>query len=81
MSVVPLPTSRRDLACIAPIRHITARTVYPHAMFGTLVCVCICHPVFGKVTKGMEVIKAIEAVGSQSGGTAQPVRVSASGEL
>lgn len=50
-------------------------------MFGTLVCVCICHPVFGKVTKGMEVIKAIEAVGSQSGGTAQPVRVSASGEL
>jgi peptidyl-prolyl cis-trans isomerase A (cyclophilin A)/peptidyl-prolyl isomerase F (cyclophilin D) len=39
------------------------------------------HCVFGKVTKGMEVIKAIEAVGSQSGATAQPVRVSAAGEL
>merc|ERR1719421_1001206 len=31
------------------------------------------HVVFGKVSKGMEVVKAIEAVGSQSGKTSKPV--------
>ena len=39
------------------------------------------HVVFGSVTKGMEVVKAIEAVGSQSGKTAAEVRVAASGQL
>ena len=39
------------------------------------------HCVFGKVTKGMDVVQAIEKVGSQSGQTRQPVRVSACGEL
>ena len=39
------------------------------------------HVVFGKVTQGMDVVKAIEAVGSQSGRTASEVRVAASGEL
>ena len=39
------------------------------------------HTVFGKVTKGMEVVKAIEAVGSQSGATSKRVRVAACGEL
>ena len=39
------------------------------------------HCVFGKVTKGMDVVKAIEGVGSQSGKTAQDVKVAASGEL
>ena len=39
------------------------------------------HCVFGKVTKGMDVVKAIEAVGSGSGATRQEVRVAASGEL
>ena len=37
------------------------------------------HVVFGSVTKGMEVVKAIEGVGSGSGATSQPVRVAASG--
>ena len=37
--------------------------------------------VFGKITKGMDVVKKMEAVGSQSGSTAQPVKVAASGEL
>ena len=37
------------------------------------------HCVFGRVTKGMDVVKAVEAVGSQSGATSQPVRVAASG--
>merc|ERR1719265_2843069 len=31
------------------------------------------HVVFGKVVSGMEVVKAIEAVGSQSGKTSKPV--------
>ena len=39
------------------------------------------HVVFGMVTKGMEVVKAIEAVGSQSGKTAKPVVIADSGQL
>ena len=39
------------------------------------------HVVFGSVTKGMEVVKAIEAVGSQSGKTAKPVVIADCGEL
>uniref|UniRef100_A0A7S0QAU1 Peptidyl-prolyl cis-trans isomerase n=1 Tax=Coccolithus braarudii TaxID=221442 RepID=A0A7S0QAU1_9EUKA len=39
------------------------------------------HCVFGKVTAGMDVIKKMEAVGSQSGQTSAPVRIAASGEL
>merc|ERR550514_898886 len=33
------------------------------------------HVVFGKVVKGMDVVKAIEGVGSQSGTTSKPVMV------
>merc|ERR1712192_241518 len=36
------------------------------------------HCVFGSVTGGMDVVKKIEAVGSQSGKTAQPVLIAAS---
>merc|ERR1712138_338414 len=39
------------------------------------------HCVFGSVTKGMEVVKAIEAVGSQSGKTAKPVVIADCGQL
>ena len=39
------------------------------------------HVVFGTVTKGMEVVKAIEAVGSQSGKTAKPVVIADSGQI
>jgi len=39
------------------------------------------HVVFGNVTKGMDVVKAIEAVGSQSGKTSQKVVVKACGVL
>merc|ERR1712060_345965 len=39
------------------------------------------HVVFGNVTKGMDVVKAIEAVGSQSGKTSKPVVVADSGQL
>ena len=39
------------------------------------------HVVFGSVTKGMEVVKAIEAVGSQSGKTAKPVVIADCGQL
>ena len=39
------------------------------------------HVVFGKVTKGMEVVKAIEAVGSKSGETSQQVVVEDCGEV
>ena len=37
--------------------------------------------VFGSVTKGMEVVKAIEGVGSRSGATAHPVLIEDCGEL
>merc|ERR1712185_816821 len=37
------------------------------------------HVVFGTVTKGMDVVKAIEAVGSRSGKTSQKVEIKASG--
>merc|ERR1719182_658464 len=39
------------------------------------------HVVFGKVTSGQEVVKAIEAVGSGSGRTSKPVTVQACGEV
>jgi len=39
------------------------------------------HVVFGSVTGGMEVVKAIEAVGSQSGKTAKPVVIADCGQI
>merc|ERR1712226_1762037 len=39
------------------------------------------HVVFGKVTEGMDVVKKIEAVGSQSGKTAKPVVITDCGQL
>ena len=39
------------------------------------------HVVFGKVVEGMDVVKAVEAVGSQDGKTSKKVEISDSGEL
>jgi len=39
------------------------------------------HVVFGSVVEGMDVVKAVERVGSQSGQTRQPVIIAASGQL
>merc|ERR1719392_153068 len=39
------------------------------------------HVVFGKVVEGMDIVKAIEAVGSQSGKTSKKVSIADSGEL
>lgn len=39
------------------------------------------HVVFGKVTEGMNVVKKIEAVGSQEGATALPVVIADCGQL
>lgn len=39
------------------------------------------HVVFGSVTEGMEVVKKIESVGSESGRTAQPVKIEDGGEF
>ena len=39
------------------------------------------HVVFGSVTKGMDVVKAIEGVGSQSGATSAPVVIADCGQL
>merc|ERR1719201_2425131 len=39
------------------------------------------HVVFGNVTKGMDVVKAIEAVGSQSGATRSPVVIADCGQI
>jgi cyclophilin family peptidyl-prolyl cis-trans isomerase len=39
------------------------------------------HVVFGNVSKGMDVVKAIEGVGSRQGQTKQPVVIKASGLL
>ena len=39
------------------------------------------HVVFGKLTEGMELLKKMEAVGSQSGKTSKPVVISDCGEL
>ena len=37
--------------------------------------------VFGKVVEGMDVVKAVEAVGSSSGATSAKVIIEASGQL
>ncbi len=39
------------------------------------------HVVFGRVLEGMDVVKKIEAQGSQSGRTRQPITITKSGEL
>merc|ERR1712113_1223777 len=39
------------------------------------------HVVFGNVSKGMDVVKKIEAVGSQSGKTSQPVVIADCGQI
>jgi len=39
------------------------------------------HVVFGKVLEGMDVVKAIEAVGTPSGTPAKTIKIVASGEL
>lgn len=39
------------------------------------------HVVFGNVTKGLDVVKAVERVGSSSGRTAKPVVVADCGQL
>ena len=39
------------------------------------------HVVFGKVVEGMDIVKAVEAVGSQSGKTSKKVTIADSGEL
>lgn len=39
------------------------------------------HVVFGEVKEGMDIIKRIEAIGSDSGKTSKPVVVSDCGEL
>lgn len=36
---------------------------------------------FGKVSKGMDVVKAVEGVGSQSGKTSKTVTIRDSGEI
>jgi len=37
--------------------------------------------VFGEVTKGFEIVKAIEALGSGSGKTSKKIEITASGQL
>jgi len=39
------------------------------------------HCVFGEVSQGMDIVRAIEQVGSQSGKTSREVRITASGQL
>mmetsp|Transcript_25469 Transcript_25469/g.46062 ORF Transcript_25469/g.46062 Transcript_25469/m.46062 type:complete len:166 (+) Transcript_25469:52-549(+) len=39
------------------------------------------HVVFGKVHEGMDVVRAVEKVGSQNGATTVPVMVAASGQI
>lgn len=39
------------------------------------------HVVFGRVIEGMDVVKAVEAKGSNSGKTSVPIAIAASGQL
>lgn len=39
------------------------------------------HVVFGRVLEGMDVVKKVEALGSETGRTRQPIKIAKSGEL
>jgi len=39
------------------------------------------HTVFGKVTKGLDIVRKMESLGSQSGATRTEVKISASGTV
>lgn len=39
------------------------------------------HVVFGRITKGLDIMRALEAVGSHSGATSQKVVVTECGEI
>lgn len=39
------------------------------------------HTVFGKVTKGMDIVRKMESLGSQSGNTRTEVKISTSGAV
>lgn len=39
------------------------------------------HTVFGEVTEGIEVVKKVEAIGTQSGRPSQPVTIKDCGEI
>lgn len=39
------------------------------------------HVVFGRVTKGEDIVKAVEACGTRSGATAKTIRITDSGQL
>ena len=50
-------------------------------LFGLSSVILFQHVVFGSVVEGMDVVKKIESLGSQSGKTSLPVKIAASGQL
>ena len=60
---------------------ISLTTIHHEFFYGHLISNDLHNLVFGSVTEGLDVVKAVEAVGSGSGRTKSPVIVASSGQL
>ena len=67
--------------CTVKTQWLDGKVTLKFAQRNLILIYYIQHVVFGSVVEGMEVVKKIEGVGSQSGKTSRPVKIEKCGQL